>query len=178
MRRIAVLGLVVGVTGGLALLTTSALPETHSTSLLFSDDFESGTMANWSLANSVQTQQSQVWAGAWAATATSTGSPSFARRTLPSTAAHLRYSSAVKVVSKGKQLVSLLRIRTSSNVSIAALGVTARDRHELTNDVNSVQTVSPIVVSKGIWHDIEFEVDIFGKLSMRKVNFYSLSIRL
>ncbi len=155
----------------LALLTASAgSPAIAESSVLFVDGFESGSLASWTTVTSLTTQQQDVATGSWAARATSSGAAaSFARKRLASAENDVVLSAAAKVVTQGRNTVTLMTLRTSSGASLAGVHVTAAGRLALRNFVTSTTEVSPTVVDKGVWHRVSLSARIAGGASELEV---------
>jgi len=62
----------------LALLLALMVSTAGAAGLVFSDGFESGNLSQWTASSGMTVQQPVVYAGSWAARATSTGSPAYA----------------------------------------------------------------------------------------------------
>jgi chitodextrinase len=123
---------------------------TTAGTVLFSDNFESGTLTGWSNTG-MTAQQQEVFAGAWAARATSTGPAVFANHTF--TAAFELYARArFKVISQGPNNVSIVKLRTSS-ASIGGIFIDSTGKIAFRNDAGAVTTMSATKPSAG-WHTL------------------------
>src|SRR5439155_5383480 len=101
----------------LAVVTMVQLPARAAVS--FSDGFESGNLANWTVSSGMVAQQQEVYAGAWAARATSTGTAAYAWKQLSANLSEIYYDQRFKVLTQGSgDNVSLLRLRTASSVAV------------------------------------------------------------
>jgi hypothetical protein len=139
-------------------------------SALFSDGFESGNFSAWNRAPGMSTESSDVFAGNFAATGTSSGSTtSFAEKTLSSTGTDLYAQTAVKVVSQGPKSINLLKFETASGSSIMTLVRVAGGNLELWNDGTSVLTFNPTILTTGVWHTIELHLTVAGASSRTEV---------
>ncbi|MBA2639818.1 MAG: hypothetical protein H0U77_07460, partial [Nocardioidaceae bacterium] len=134
--------------------------------MLVEDGFENGLSA-WSPVRGVLTQSADVEAGYWAAEATSTGLPAFARRTLGSASTDVDYALEFKIVSQGAHNVTLMALRPTTGPSLASVFVNARSKLALR--VGTTAIVSPTVVSKNIWHSLRLQVHVAGSDSRTDV---------
>jgi hypothetical protein len=139
-------------------LATVATPST----LLFSDDFESGALTRWTKVLGLATQQQEVYAGNYAARATSTGPASWAYQQLSATQNELYYRVRFKIVSQGPNLAYLLKFRTASGASILGAYVSSTGKLAYRNDAGLQTVVSSITVSRGVWHTLQVRVLING----------------
>ena len=138
--------------------TATATPSTG----LFSDGFESGTMAQWtSVSGPLAPQQGQVAkgevaSGTWAARATSTGAAAYASETLDAPQADLYYRMWFKLLSPPTASSTYLgRLRTGANVSILGLYVTGSGKLAYRNDIaaTTFTRTSALSVTTGDWHE-------------------------
>jgi chitodextrinase len=139
---------------------SAALPVTTPAAgaTLFSDGFESGTLAAWTNINNLTAEQALNFSGAWGARATSTaGTAAFAYGPLSSTATTVTYSLEFLIVSQGANNINLLRLRTANGGSLGAVYVTSTDRLALRNDIANVSTTSTTTVSQGVWHSLSVQ---------------------
>ena len=150
VRRVAGSMIVAGVLVLPMLSTTSASADV----VAFSDGFESGTLGGWTVAGAVVAQKSYVRSGLWAAQATSTGSPSYLRKTLSAGYPVLKASVAFDVVSQGAKPVTLLTLRNASGGARLNLGMTAKGLLTSKNFATGVTTTSTATVTKGSWHTV------------------------
>src|SRR5262249_53382133 len=86
-----------------------------------SDGFQSGNLSQWTTVKGMVAQQQEVYAGAWAARATSTGTPTYATRSLATPLTELFYDHRFKVLSQGTVNTSLVRLRTSTGGVILSM---------------------------------------------------------
>ncbi len=141
-----------------------------TTSLAFSDGFESGNMSNWtSVVGGVAVQSADVFAGSNAAMVTSTGTRAFAYRTLSSNFTTLRYKAAFKIVSQGANAVNLLRLQTDAGANIVTLYASTGGNLSFRNDTNGTTMSSSTVITPGTWRELEMRVTISGASSTIQV---------
>ncbi len=130
--------------------------------LLFSDGFESGNFLKWTTVNGLVLQQQEVYAGARAVRATSSGSPTYAYKQLSQTHDELYYRLWFKIMSRGANPVQLQRFRTTSNAAIMGVSLNSVGRLSIRNDVTGVSTVSTVTVTPGVWHQLQARILING----------------
>jgi outer membrane biosynthesis protein TonB len=123
---------------------------------LFSDDFESGDLGRWTTKAGLVVQQQEVGGGAWAARGTSTGSATYARQSLPTAQSDLFYRIRFRIVSQDPaSTVSLMKLRTASDVSLLTLSVTGAGNLGVRNDVAGLPHTSRQTVTRGVWHEVQ-----------------------
>lgn len=138
--------------------------------VMLRDDFESGNLTAWTVSGGVISQQQEVFAGSYAARASTTSAAAYAYRSLPSTQSNLYYRVRFKVLSQGSSSAPyLLRFRTSSNVSLLGVYLATNGTLAYRNDAGSVSRSSTTVVSKNAWHDLQVHVRINGASSQTEV---------
>ena len=146
----------------LASASASATTGSGTGSALFVDGFESGSLTGWT--NTAMVVQGQeVYAGSWAARATTTSAASWAWHSLSSTQTNLYYRIRFKIVSQGANNMYLLKFRTSTGTSIGGLylgdgGNTLNYR----NDAGAVSVRSPRTAAAGVWHELQVHLVING----------------
>ena len=127
---------------------------------LFVDNFESGTLANWT-SNGLVVQQQEVFAGDFAARATSTGSAAWAWASVP---AHneLFFRMRFKRISQGANSVYLQKFRTGTGSSLFGLSVGSTGLLGYRNDVVGQSKTSSTVVTTGAWHEVQVRLRVDG----------------
>lgn len=138
-------------------------------SSLFADGFESRNMSAWTTAKGMAAQDRDVLVGGWAATATSTGTPAFARKKLAASKSALDYATGFKILSQGSNPVSLLTLRTATGSPVVGLYATARGKLALRNHVTRTSTVSSTTVTKDVWHRLRLVAHVAGASSRTEV---------
>jgi chitodextrinase len=132
---------------------------TVTTPALFADGFESGDLSLWTSDSGLVAQQQLVYAGAWAARATATGSTgASAYLALPRAQPELYGRVRFQLVSHGANPVSLLRLRTSTGAAIGTVSISSTGRLVWRDDVTALATTSSTVVTPGVWHELEAHV--------------------
>jgi hypothetical protein len=130
---------------------------------LFADGFEAGTLANW-MNFGLTTQQTNVFAGVWAARSVSTaGTASYATALLPTAQGEVTYRLRFKGNTAWPSTgVYLMKLRTATNASIVGISVSGGGRLAYRNDVAGASTTTTAAVSSGAWHEIAVHVTIAG----------------
>jgi chitodextrinase len=135
---------------------------------IFSDDFETGNLSKWTTASGMTVQQQITYAGSWAARATSTGSPSYAYKSLGAATSELYYDGRVRVASQGNVNVSIARFKTASGGSIFSIFRLNNGKISYNNAITGVSTSGP-QISTGSWHEVEAHALINGNSSLVEV---------
>jgi chitodextrinase len=151
--------------------SNSATATTPTVAVLFSDGFESGTLAGWTQNNGLVVQQSHVFAGSYAAQGVSSGSAgASAYRQLAESEASLYYIARFKVLSQS-QNVNVLRFRNSTVAASAltTLFVTNASKLGLRNDVTGAATTSSTTAAAGQWHTVQVHLVVNGLASQTEV---------
>jgi Carboxypeptidase regulatory-like domain/Calcineurin-like phosphoesterase/Bacterial Ig domain/Concanavalin A-like lectin/glucanases superfamily len=133
-----------------------------------SDGFESGSMVGWTNAG-VSIQSSNVHSGSYAAEASSSsGMPSYARKTLPSARSSMYYRVYSRAITAPSSTATIIGCRTASGGSLARIYMDGQGRLALRNDVAGTSTVGPMV-GAGAWHSVEMHLVINGTSSTIEV---------
>jgi chitodextrinase len=132
---------------------------------LFSDGFESGNTSAWTFATGMSVQQQEVYAGAYAARTTSTGSATWAYEQLPTSQSQLYYRARFKIISQGANNVYLLKFRTGTGTSLLGIYVSNTGKLGYRNDITALSSSSTTSVALGTWHDLQMRVLINGTSS-------------
>ncbi len=152
-----------------AATNTSGFSNTASvtiSSLLFNDGFESGNLTSWTSSTNLMVQQKDVYSGAYAARASSSGSStSYASESLSTPQSDLHFNLWFKVLSQGNTSAYLQRFRTSTNGAIVGMFVSSSGKLAYHDDAASSTTTSTIVVSQNIWHQLQTYLKINGTSS-------------
>ena len=137
-------------------------------SAAFTDGFESGDFSGAKWTTSGMTVQSNVVdTGAYAARATTTGSPAYARATFSRELTNVYAKTRINVLSKATtSSVNILKLQRSTGAAIAGLSISPAGKLTLRNDVSAITTTSSTVVSKGAWHTVELHLVTDGGISL------------
>jgi hypothetical protein len=138
-------------------------------SLLFSDDFETGNLSRWSNANGLVVQSSIVASGTYAARATAAGSPAFAFRTFGQSSSELYYRLRFNVQSQGATSLYLLRMRAPLNSPLIGLYIGSTGILCYRNESALVNSCSGVAPSKSAWHTALVHVIVNGAASTVEV---------
>jgi hypothetical protein len=130
-----------------------------ASSVVFTDGFESGTLADWTVTGAFAVEQTRVFAGSYAAGATATGTAAWAYRSLGTTYPDLYYRVHARIDSTTGN-VYLLKLRTSTGASLLGLLVDSKGRLAYRNDVAGVTTTSTTPFSLGVWHDVQVHLAV------------------
>jgi hypothetical protein len=141
---------------------------TVTSSLLFSDDFESGDLSTWTGVSGLTLQQQTVYDGAYAARAASNGSASWAYRSFNAAHPTIYYRLRFQIVSLGSNMY-VLKFRTTGGSSLLGLFVSSTGKLAYRNDVNGTTTTSAASVMSGVWHDLQVRLTISGPASQTEV---------
>jgi fibronectin type 3 domain-containing protein len=136
---------------------------------VFMDGFESGDLSQWTSAIGVAAQQSDPFAGAWAARAASTGQPAWGYKQLSADQRELYYSLRLKVIDRGTSAVSLMKVRTRTGASLVRLYIGTTGKLALRNDLTDVATTSSTAISAGRWYALRLHVSVNGTTSKVEV---------
>jgi acid phosphatase type 7 len=130
--------------------------------IVFADGFESGNLSQWTTVKGVVAQQQEVYAGAWAARATSAGIPTYATKSLATPLTELYVDHRFKVISQGTVNTSLVRLRTSTGgVILSMMRNAANGKLVYYNEVTGI-ALSSTVVTTGVWHELEVHAVVNG----------------
>ncbi|MCM8749281.1 hypothetical protein NET02_08995 [Thermomicrobiaceae bacterium CFH 74404] len=135
--------------------STPATATTPAAGLLFSDDFESGTLAKWSTVSGLTITSEAPHGGTYAARGNSTGSATFAIATLSQTASELYYRIWFNVASQGSNTVYLLKFRTSTNSSLGGVYLSSTGKLSYRSDVAARSVTTTTSVTRGTWHQLQ-----------------------
>jgi len=106
----------------------------------------------------------EVYAGSWAARATSTGAATWAYKRLDASQTSLYYRIRFKLLSQASN-VNLLKFRTGSGTSLLGVYVTSTGRLAYRNDVAGQSLTSSTSVATGTWHTLQVHVVVNGAAS-------------
>jgi hypothetical protein len=143
--------------------TSNTAPATTGTrGFLFTEGFESGNLGQWTSVSGLVVQQSEVYAGTFAARGTASGTATVAYHpTGDQNDLYVRVR--FKIVSQGANTVTLFKLRTgagTTGTSIAGLYVDSNGRLGLRNDMAAVSVTSSAIAAQGVWHEVEFRARI------------------
>jgi Polysaccharide lyase len=137
-------------------------------SAVFSDDFESGNLSQWSAASGMTVQGQVKYAGSWAGRATTSGTPAYAYKTLSTPLPELYYDGRFEVISQASSTASLVRFRTAAAGPILTIFRRANNKLAYVNELTGQTSIGP-AVSAGAWHELEVHVLVNGGASLVEV---------
>ncbi len=138
---------------------------------LFSDGFESGTLAAWTTSRGLVVQNTVVSTGSFAARGTSSNGVSYAKKTLGSTYSDVTYRTrfrAQTALPTGSP--TIMRLRTAADRAIVGLYMSSTGRLGLRNDVTAVSKASSTSLSLNRWYTLELHAIVNGAASTIEVS--------
>ena len=155
--------------------TSGSVPvTTPATGSVFSDGFESGDLSAWTTLGGLSVQNQIVHTGGFAARETSTGTATYAYKTLSASASELWAQAWVYVASRSTS-ATLIGFRGSGG-SIVALYVDTSGRVSLRNNVGSVTTNSTTTMPLGSWHRMVLHALVNGTSSSLSVSMDGVTV--
>ncbi len=142
--------------------------------ILFSDNFESGTFANWTSNVKLVICSSSLsgcpHAGTYGAQAASSGtSAAYAARSLSAPAGEIYLRAYVYVRSQGANNVTLLQVANGSGSPIAHVFINSAYQLGLRDDYALTTSQSATALSPGTWHVLELHIKVNGTASSTDV---------
>jgi chitodextrinase len=133
--------------------------------LLFSDGFESGNFSAWtSNTGNIIVQQQEVYAGTYAARATSAGSTaSYVSKILSTTYTDLYSSVRFKIISKSSSTsayVERFRGGATGGTAIAGVLISSTNKLGYRNDATPSSNTNGPTVTLGVWHQVQTHLHI------------------
>jgi len=119
---------------------------------VFTDDFETGTLAKWHAIKNATVQSSEVDTGAYALRTTSSGAGATASATLPALS-DVSVTARFKIISQSTT-ASLLSLRDAAGKAVFSVAVNAAGHLGIGNGVTGKSVTSSTVVSTGAWHTL------------------------
>jgi hypothetical protein len=129
---------------------------------VFSDGFETGDLSQWSTVSGLTVQSALAHTGSFAARETSTGTVTYALKTLPGSFPQLWVQAWVYVVSRSTS-ADLAGLRAAGPIVSVYLSPTGK--LALRNNVTSTSTVSSTAMPTGSWHRVVLHAVINGTAS-------------
>ena len=128
---------------------------------LFSDGFETGDLSQWTTNSGLTAETAHAHTGAYGAEESSTGSTTYAYKTLPGSYTQLWATAWVYVVSRSTS-ANLIGFRGSNGGSIINLYLSQTGKLALRNNVGGVTTTSATGMPSGSWHQVVLHAVING----------------
>jgi Bacterial Ig domain/Calcineurin-like phosphoesterase len=155
-------------TDAAGILSDLSDPASVTTPLLFTDDFESGGLSpQWTFSTGLTVQSQDTYNGTYAVQAVSTGSATWAYKTLDADQSDIYYRLRFKVNSLASNAF-LMRFRTST-ASLLGVYITDKGKLAYRNDVQGMPTISTTNVTYGVWHALQVHVFINDTESQTEV---------
>jgi fibronectin type 3 domain-containing protein len=134
---------------------------TPAVGALFSDGFETGDLSQWTTNVGMIAETAQAHAGTYGAEESSTGTATYAYKSLPGSFTQLWATAWVYVVSRSTS-ANLIGFRGSNGGSIINLYLSQTGKLALRNNVGLVTTTSATGMPAGGWHKVVLHVTING----------------
>jgi chitodextrinase len=128
---------------------------------LFSDGFETGDLSQWTTNTAMTAETAHAHTGSYGAEESSTGTTTYAYKTLPGSYTELWAKAWVYVVSRSTS-ANLIGFRASNGGSIVNLYLSQTGKLALRNNVGGVTTTSVTSVPSGGWHQVILHALING----------------
>jgi hypothetical protein len=149
---------------GLFLLASMFISVTASAAppgVVFQDGFESGNLSAWTKSVGLMAEKPLKHTGTWGAQGNTTTGATYAEKKLPATYADGYALVFFDLVSASSE-VTLLRLRTATNTSIALVGVSKTGKLQLSPGPTKKTLTSTVKVTPGIFHSLEIHVHVMG----------------
>ena len=140
-----------------------------ATTPLFADGFETGNLSKWTSVSGLAVQNTNVFAGSWAAEAQSKNAADFASKTLPATYTSLYYRMRVKILQGKPDTVDVLRLRTASGGNLMSIFYNDKKNLGYRNDVTNTSQTSTTSLAVGTWYEIKVHLVVNGASSQTEV---------
>jgi chitodextrinase len=149
-----------------ALNVSPASTAASVTTLLFFDGFETGDFSLWTNSVGLQAQQGTAFAGVWAARGSSTGTPTYAIKTLSATRTSVYFETRFNIAALKKSTVNLLRFRTASGTPLLTVYVDEPPRRIYYRNEVTGGNFTTLNVDTGVWHTIRAHISVSGSSSL------------
>ncbi|PZR62030.1 MAG: hypothetical protein DLM71_07380 [Chloroflexi bacterium] len=142
-------------------------PASAAANAVFSDDFELGSMTNWTSSGTSgkwTVQGARVHAGSFAAQAITTTGAAYAKRNLSVAVATGYFRSYIYLASGSSAEVKLMRLRTAADVSLLTLSVLNGKLRLCRDYPTPCATVadSATAFTSDAWHSLEIRLSVSG----------------
>jgi fibronectin type 3 domain-containing protein len=148
---------------------SAASPAANATTIVFTDGFESGNLSKWTSVSGLAVQNTNVFAGSWAADAQSKNAADFASKTLPATYTSLYYRMRVKILQGKPDTIDMLRLRTASGGNLMSIFYNDKKNLGYRNDVTNTTQTSTTSLAVGTWYEIKVHLVVNGASSQTEV---------
>ena len=136
------------------------------TTPLFFDGFETGNLSLWTTSINLQAQQGTAFAGLWAARGSSTGTATYALKTLSPTRTSVYFETRFNIAALKKSTVNLLRFRTASGTPLLTVYADEPPRRIYYRNEVAGANFTTVNVDTGVWHDIRAHISVSGSSSL------------
>jgi chitodextrinase len=136
------------------------------TTPLFFDGFETGNLSLWTTSINLQAQQGTAFAGLWAARGSSTGTATYALKTLSPTRTSVYFETRFNIAALKKSTVNLLRFRTASDTPLLTVYADEPPRRIYYRNEVTGANFTTVNVDYGAWHDIRAHISVSGSSSL------------
>ena len=148
---------------------SNASTAASATTPLFTDGFESANLSRWTSVSGLAVQNTNVYAGSWAAEAQSKSAADFASKTLPATYTSLYYRMRVKVLQGKPDTADVLRLRTASGGNLLSIFYNDKRNLGYRNDTTNTTTTSTSSLAVGTWYEVKVHLVVNGASSQVEV---------
>jgi fibronectin type 3 domain-containing protein len=137
---------------------------------VFTDDFESGKLSQWTAVRGLRAQKVHRFAGAWGARAHAGKKVArFATKRMPRTYTDLYYTVRLKIISSTRANVDVIGFRTAANANLISLRYDSRRRLRYVNGATGKSPRSTSVLALNKWHELKLHVVVNGSASLVEV---------
>jgi chitodextrinase len=136
------------------------------TTPLFFDGFETGNLSLWTTSIGFQAQQGTAFAGLWSARGSSTGSATYALKTLSPTRTSVYFETRFNIAALKKSTVNLLRFRTASGTPLLTVYADEPPRRIYYRNEFTGTNFTTLNTDTGLWHDIRAHISVSGSSSL------------
>jgi hypothetical protein len=151
-------------------VASSPTSATTGTPPVFTDGLESGNLSAWTSVSGLTVQNTNVYAGSWAAEAKSSkNTVAYAVKQLPSTYADLYYRLRVEILSGKPDTVDVLTLRTTGGTPLLSLYYDNKRSLGCRNHVANTTTTSTTSLSTSQWYEVKVHVVVNGASSQVEV---------
>jgi chitodextrinase len=136
------------------------------TTPLFFDGFEAGNLLLWTTSIGLQAQQGSAFAGLWAARGSSTGTATYALKTLSTARTSVYFETRFNIAALKKNTVNLLRFRTAAGNPLLTVYVDEPPRRIYYRNEVTGTNFTTVNTDTGVWHNIRAHISVSGSSSL------------
>jgi chitodextrinase len=148
---------------------------TPAAGTVFSDGFETGDLSQWTTVSGLAVESALVHSGTYAAQESSTGTATYAYKTLPAPYTEL-WARAWVYVQSAATSANFFGFRGSNGGSIINLYLSQTGKLALRNNAGGVTTTSSTAMPTGGWHSLVLHAIINGTSSSVDVSLDGVSV--